>query len=396
MIQTKIHKLTNKYENEIVIKNMYEIDEIISHRCVPAKKYPNFKNSFALGVVYGRSGSGKSATLQSFQAKIQEGSKNGLVELFDNERDLINSLNLNLNLNLKSTNFKIMDEFGSKVDPDARYAYATQLQKSLKYDSGVMIAINDKQTLDYLQPDWVFNVDECEFDKNAVKQDKNTLKKKRMPIIKKCKIASAPKVDVFNVGLIVGKTGTVNNELLDQYRVLKPKKWNLDKSLLAQLPQDITLTTSLLNAVGLRSIMMWLTPYKFLSTGQKARANLIPYLMDSKSTSSTTPLLILGFGNTVDPMTQCSMAYSFGNSARKMNKHVIVQSNEERIQHFLKADWVVDTTKCKTWVPKTHSPLKMTIEVQQINSKEASRLWKMLKYYHYLSHTHGPIASFKI
>ena len=353
------------------LKTIYDINVVQTHRCIP-DKLP--KGDYKLCIVMGSSGNGKTSTLRMFEENTDK--------WYYSFEKLIEDLNKS---SMENTP-KILDEFGSNNDKTSKYYMATLLQNSLYTNSRVVISCNDRSVLKYLTPDWVFDVDSCDVLKHS---NKKVVKGKNIKV-KKCTGLKVPN-NKFNVGLIVGRDNTGKDEIVKKYKTIADK-FKDGKHILEQIGGKPVDAVQLVNSVGLKSVMTWLTPYEYLSTGQKARASLIPYL----TTKGSSILCVKNYGDTVDPDTQCSMAYTFGNAIRKLDKKVIIVSNNEDIIQFLKPDWVLNTNTCKLKKYKNHQKIKLKIIIRQLKSVEASKTWGLYKHYHYLSHSHIPNSSFGI
>lgn len=358
------------------VRRQYGIDEVFAHRCV-APQVP--KTYFSIGVVFGRSGSGKSSTLRKF---VQNES------LWLTEDALFKAVQANIH-----EGFLVCDEFTSFLAPDAKKRRATQLRRAVLPGSKVVVALNDAEALKHLGADWVFDTDLCKY---VVPPTTDTGPPKALET--RCctpnpALSRTITNNNYNVGLIIsaGNCESMGTSLCN----LPPHHtYDGDRSLLSQLnAETVGEATSLLDAVGLKSIMTWLIPFKMLSVGQKARAQLIPSIQQSNGETAAT--CVLDFGVTIDNVTACTTAYTFGASIRKRHGRVVVVANNDEILPFLKPDWVWHEN-C-TLVPKYRPrDIECKIALQQVKGSEQTDVWNRLKYYHYLSHEHVPTCTFKI
>ena len=84
----------------------------------------------------------------------------------------------------------------------------------------------------------------------------------------------------FQIGLIVGASGSGKSSLLNQIGEIKNFDWDGNKAICSHFASSEEAQQKL-NAVGLNSIPSWLKPYHVLSNGEKFRADLAIQLKDN-------------------------------------------------------------------------------------------------------------------
>lgn len=189
----------------------------------------------------------------------------------------------------------------------------------------------------------------------------------------------------------MGKTASLRNIQSDDSKWINNLKWEPHLPLMSQVHSDPIEASKLLNAVGLRSMPVWLLPFKDLSTGQQARARMTRALVGNDVS------VIDEFGSTIDPLTRQCMALTFQKAVRARNRRVAVAVNDERILQFLKPDRVFDVNSGDWKHGMTHSKVPMTVTLCLADAKTTTALWKRLKYEHYLSsHIGMDCAAFSI
>ena len=177
----------------------------------------------------------------------------------------------------------------------------------------------------------------------------------------------------------VGKTATLRNIQPDTSKWINNIRWKMQLPVITQVHSNPEEAGKLLNAVGLRSMPVWLLAYKDLSTGQQARAHMTRALTNSNVS------VIDEFGSTIDPLTRQCMAYTFQKAVRARDRSVVVAVNDERILPFLKPDRVFDANS-GDWIPgMVHSKVPICMTLKLLDTPTATSLWKRFKYEHYLS-----------
>jgi ATPase subunit of ABC transporter with duplicated ATPase domains len=77
----------------------------------------------------------------------------------------------------------------------------------------------------------------------------------------------------FNIGVIVGASGTGKSTLLQSFGNPVVPEWDSSKSIASHFENPVD-ANERLSAAGLMSVPEWVKPYNVLSNGQKFRADL--------------------------------------------------------------------------------------------------------------------------
>jgi hypothetical protein len=140
----------------------------------------------------------------------------------------------------------------------------------------------------------------------------------------------------FNIGLIVGNSGSGKSLLLNEY-FLVPKNplWNNNKSIASHF-DSFEQACEKLFAVGLSSIPSLCRPYNVLSNGEAYRAH-VARLLDSN-------IAIDEFTSVVNRETAYGICVSISKYIRKNNlTNVVFASCHFDIIDWLEPDWVFNT-----------------------------------------------------
>ena len=378
---TRLTRGVHPHDKEL--RRKFEIRNLEAHRCVPVK----IPTAFDLYVVYGRSGGGKSASLRR------------IADAFADEKPWMTEAELFEELKAQKRNLKIVDEFGSTSTDAEKRTIADKLRAALYKGANVVIATNDPHIVSYLRGSisYVLNVDTCrEEDPRAIpaREDARAIPRARSG----CR-RNPPRED-FKVGLIIGNS-TLVDDFLDDFRekTATPKAWSRKSSIVSQISKkhakDLKAAVRILSAVGIRSVKHWLSPYHSLSTGQKARADLIPLItkrLDSKNT-------FRGWGDTLDEITRKTLSYSLGKALRTGKGSTIFQTRYSDLAQWLRPDWTLDLTagdKCKVVWNSSYQPIRAEVVLETVHQPESSDLWRRYKWFHYLSHRHSANVVYKV
>jgi len=140
----------------------------------------------------------------------------------------------------------------------------------------------------------------------------------------------------FNIGLIVGGSGSGKSILLNDFGVEETPEWDNSKSVASHFNNYEDATDKLM-AVGFNSIPHWLVPYNVLSTGQKYRVDLARTLKDNCIRDE--------FTSVIDRPTSMSLSNSIQKHVRKKNmKGIVFASVHRDIIPYLQPDWIYDTS----------------------------------------------------
>lgn len=177
----------------------------------------------------------------------------------------------------------------------------------------------------------------------------------------------------FNIGVIVGASGTGKSTLLKEFGEDILPEWNPEKAIISHFstPEE---GMNMLSAVGLNSVPSWCKPYHVLSTGEKFRADLARRLRDGSCLDE--------FTSVVDRTVAKATSYATQKYIRKNGiKNVIFASCHEDILEWLEPDWIFNTNSGELTVGRSLRRPDITIEIFACKHD----LWGMFKNHHYLN-----------
>lgn len=189
----------------------------------------------------------------------------------------------------------------------------------------------------------------------------------------------------WNVGLIYGASGSGKTTLAKHLFGDKIFDVLIDENepIINQLPKELTYDecANLLNGIGLNSVPCWIRPVKTLSNGQKARAEAVLLMCQSKEF-----VFIDEWTSVVDRTVAKAMSVCISKFAKKNNKKIILLSCHYDILEWLKPDWLIDCNKQKFELPLTKDFFFTEREKLNFNIRKIGReSWKYFSKYHYLS-----------
>lgn len=144
----------------------------------------------------------------------------------------------------------------------------------------------------------------------------------------------------YNVGVIVGSSGSGKSALLKEFGIERVARWNGQKSIVSNFETPDNAINAL-SAVGLNSIPSWYKPYHVLSNGEKFRADLA-YKLDRAREDGF--LVVDEFTSVVDRNVAKAASVSISKYIKKYNiKNVVLSTCHRDILEWLEPDWVIDT-----------------------------------------------------
>lgn len=182
-----------------------------------------------------------------------------------------------------------------------------------------------------------------------------------------------PPSDSFNIGLIVGPSGSGKSSILTEIQKEKKIDWDFSKPICDHF-NDSEEAKRCLSSVGLNCIPTWFKPFHVLSNGEKFRADLSRKLKDNATIDE--------FTSVVDRSVAKSCSYSVQRHIRKYDiKSVIFASCHYDIIDWLNPDWVYDT-KTEKYSPRgCLCRPKITLELFPCRVEA----WAMFRKHHYLT-----------
>jgi GNAT superfamily N-acetyltransferase len=197
--------------------------------------------------------------------------------------------------------------------------------------------------------------------------------------------------DHWNIGLIVGKSGTGKTTIAKE---LFPESYVISfgytgDTVLDDMPQRSTIDqiTRAFNSVGFSSPPSWLKPYSVLSNGEKMRCDLARAILENKDM-----FVFDEFTSVVDRQVARIGSYAMQRAIRKENKKFIALSCHFDIQEWLMPDWVFNTDTMTFQSFEGQKKNKPAIKFEIFSTKDKG-IWGMFAKYHYLSSDHNNAAS---
>ena len=139
----------------------------------------------------------------------------------------------------------------------------------------------------------------------------------------------------FNIGVIVGKSGSGKSILLKEFGEEEKPEWDNTKACASHF-KDYKDAEERLLACGLGSIPSWLKPHSILSNGEKHRADLALTLKDN--------LVVDEFVSYVDNNASLGLCNSIQKYIRDKNmKGIVFATLNREILPYLNPCWVYDT-----------------------------------------------------
>jgi GNAT superfamily N-acetyltransferase len=177
----------------------------------------------------------------------------------------------------------------------------------------------------------------------------------------------------FQIGLIVGASGSGKSSILKTIGTSKEVTWNPEKAICSHFGTSKEAQQKL-GAVGLNSVPSWLKPYQVLSTGEKFRADLARSLEDNA--------IIDEFTSVVDRNVAKSCSNAISRHIRKEGlKSLVFASCHYDIIEWLQPDWVYDTTVNRLIVGRGSDRPEIKLEVVPCSTQA----WAIFCNHHYLS-----------
>lgn len=164
----------------------------------------------------------------------------------------------------------------------------------------------------------------------------------------------------WNITLILGNSGSGKSTLLKTLGDIQTPVYDNTKSCISQFDRlsekDIC---NIFHAVGLSSIPTWLQKPNQLSNGEKARLDLIYYIVH---TENDKPILYDEFTSVINRNVALSMSYALQRYIRKENKKAILCSCHYDIIEALSPDYIINL----------NSQTDNHVEIEHYNYKNSS------------------------
>ncbi len=177
----------------------------------------------------------------------------------------------------------------------------------------------------------------------------------------------------FNLGVIVGASGTGKSTLLQSFGNPVVPKWDSTKSIASHFKDPVD-ANERLSAAGLMSIPEWVKPYNVLSNGQKFRADL--------AISLQSDCVIDEYTSVVDRNVAKAASTSMSKYIRRNNiKGVVLATVHRDILEFLEPDWVIDTDRGEWTSGRYLQRPELVLDIYPSHNS----IWEYFASHHYLS-----------
>ncbi len=177
----------------------------------------------------------------------------------------------------------------------------------------------------------------------------------------------------FNLGVIVGASGTGKSTLLKSFGESVVPIWDHDRSIASHFNDPVD-ANERLSAAGLMSVPEWVKPYNVLSNGQKFRADLALSLKDGA--------VIDEYTSVVDRNVAKAASTSMSKYIRRNDiKRVVLATVHRDILEFLEPDWIIDTDRGEWTSGRYLQRPELALEVFAAHNS----IWSYFASHHYLS-----------
>lgn len=139
----------------------------------------------------------------------------------------------------------------------------------------------------------------------------------------------------FNLGVIVGGSGTGKSTLLKEFGEEEVPVWDTDKAVISHFDSPDN-AISLLMAVGLNTVPSWYKPYRVLSNGEKFRADLARKIKDDA--------VIDEFTSVVDRNVAKAASVALSKHVKSKGlTNIVISTCHHDVVDWLEPDWVINT-----------------------------------------------------
>ena len=177
----------------------------------------------------------------------------------------------------------------------------------------------------------------------------------------------------FNLGVIVGASGTGKSTLLQSFGNPVVPEWDSTKSIASHFENPVD-ANERLSAAGLMSVPEWVKPYNVLSNGQKFRADL--------AISLRSGAVIDEYTSVVDRNVAKAASTSMSKYIRRNNiKGVVLATVHRDILEFLEPDWVIDTDRGEWTSGRYLQRPELVLDIYPAHNS----VWSYFAAHHYLS-----------
>jgi len=179
--------------------------------------------------------------------------------------------------------------------------------------------------------------------------------------------------DNFDIGVIVGASGTGKSTLLSNFGKPLHFAWDNNRSIASHFDNPLD-ANERLSAAGLMSVPEWVKPYRSLSTGQRFRADLAISLRDGA--------VIDEYTSVVDRNVAKAASTSMAKYVRRNSiKRIVIATVHRDILEFLEPDWVIDLDRGEWVTGRYLQRPELVLDVYPCSNS----VWSYFSSHHYLS-----------
>lgn len=201
-------------------------------------------------------------------------------------------------------------------------------------------------------------------------------------------IGSIELPEEWNVGLIVGKSGTGKSTIAQELfgdKIVSKMQYTHD-NILDDMPRNVSMADVCLalNSVGFSSPPSWLKPYQVLSNGEKMRCDIARAMLENDDM-----FVFDEFTSVVDRNVAKIGSFALQKAIRKNGKKFIAVTCHYDVEDWLMPDWVfcTDDMTFRTVDAETQKKNRPELRLDIFETKHKDRYWNIFKKYHYLSHS---------
>lgn len=200
--------------------------------------------------------------------------------------------------------------------------------------------------------------------------------------IKKWKINAPYDEKKWNIGLIVGSSGSGKSTILENHFGKEIDFTWTNDSVLDDFQEQLSINeiTKACSAVGFNTIPSWLRPYHLLSNGEQFRIKLARALIED---NNNQPIIIDEFTSVVDRQVAKIGSHAVQKYIRNNDKQFIAASCHYDIVDWLQPDWIIDASRCIFEWRRLQQRPKIKIEIKSVDHS----MWKIFAPYHYINNS---------
>lgn len=185
--------------------------------------------------------------------------------------------------------------------------------------------------------------------------------------------------EIWNIGMIVGKSGTGKTTILNEIFGECIHKHNyISDCVVDDMPGRADDIFEAFQSVGFSTPLSWLKPFNVLSNGEKMRVELACGLLKNQDIFAFDE-----YTSVVDREVAKIGSFAIQRAVRKYNKKFIAVGCHFDVMEWLNPDWYFNTDEMKMYYPRGSLRRPKLI----FSVREGKNFWPIFRKYHYLSHS---------